>query len=655
MKQHLLATPYNHLTNDWPRNLKVHNLCDDPASVPPRLLKVLGLGLGYCVSLPRDPQANPIDMTRLRQDIRTKCMLGNDTDSDFDPKLHVKRKDWKPDPATEDIEAALTTFANAANATFKHSRTQPHINNLAPADIQSLRNIPKEQKYCVVDADKNLGPCIMEMNLMIRRCLQDHLLDTTSYTECNELQAHARNEANFRTIVRTMVDDRHNLDKTTIKYFNRSLCTNRAGTGQVQIPSHLHLPYFYIAPKVHKKPWKTRPVVSAIASVPETLSRWIDVQLQKVIHLCPAHLTDSWQLLRDIKNIPPLPPDVHMFTADAVSMYTNINTTHALEIFDAWFDLHRRDLPQEFPVQKILDGLNLIMNSNVFSFGNRYFLQTNGTAMGTPCACAYATIYYSYHEETVLLKDPSIIFYRRLIDDAIVIQHKTIDAWKDFMTSMDNFGPLGKRLQWESETGPQTSVHFLDLYLDLKADGSIHTRTYQKDMNLYLYRPPSSAQPHSILFGLVYGTLHRYHWQNTDPAWFNHYVTAFYRRLLDRGHKPGTLHHIFNTAAERVKRSTIPLPKTKQKQLEAQHNTTFIHLPYHTQDPPRQHLQKMFHDICRPALDDAHIPIGIDAGNPVSFGRTIVAYSRAPNIASLAQRNRLRPDVDTHLHVTGPL
>ena len=652
LRTHLLTTPYNHLTNDWPRNLKVHNLCDDPLSVPPRLLKVLGLGLGYCVSLKRDPNINPIDIPRLIQDIRTKCMLGNDSDPDFDRKLHVKRPDWKPDHAPDELEQALTQFVNAANAAFKRSRALPHISNLAPTDLQSLRNIPKERKYCVVDTDKNLGPCIMEMDLMIRRSLHDHLLDTSSYEECSESEALARNEQNFRTIVRTMVDDRANLDAPTIKYFTRTLCTNRDGSKCVQIPTHLHLPYFYIAPKVHKKPWKTRPVVSAVASVPEALSRWIDVQLQKVIHLCPAHLTDSWQLLRDIKNIPILPPDVHIFTADAVSMYTNINTTHALDTFTRWFDLHHTDLPQEFPVNKILAGLDLIMNSNVFSFGNRYFLQTNGTAMGTPCACAYATIYYSYHEEMVLLKDPSLLFYRRLIDDAIVIQRSQPHSHETFMSSMDNFGPPGKRLKWESEAGPQRSVHFLDLHLDLQDNGTIHTRTYQKDMNLYLYRPPSSAQPKSILYGLIYGTLHRYHWQNTDPQWFNHYVMAFYRRLLDRGHKPATLSRLFTTATDRVRRSTIPLPKSKSKQLDEHKNTIFLHLPYHNQDPPRQIIQKIFHDICRPALNDAHIPNGVNAGCPVTFGRTIVAYSRAPNIASLAQRNRLLPEIDTH--VPGP-
>jgi hypothetical protein len=112
--------------------------------------------------------------------------------------------------------------------------------------------------------------------------------------------------------------------------------------------------------------------------------------------------------------------------------------------------------------------------------------------MGTPCACAYATIYYSYHKETSLLVPGahSLVFYRRLIDDALILQRHTADGWSHFMHAMDDFGPPGKRLKWESEDGPGRSSHFLDLEIHLQEDGSIQTRTYQKDMNLYLYCPP---------------------------------------------------------------------------------------------------------------------------------------------------------------------
>ena len=131
-----------------------------------------------------------------------------------------------------------------------------------------------------------------------------------------------------------------------------------------------------------------------------------------------------------------------------------------------------------------------------------------------PVPCAYATIYYSYHEETALVTPSNphgVLFYRRLIDDALIIQRNTPGAHDTFLAAMNSFGTPGARLVWES-SGPSRKDIFLDFNLTLNNHRTISTSTYQKPMNLYLYRPPSSAQPPSILFGLIYGTLHRFYW-----------------------------------------------------------------------------------------------------------------------------------------------
>ena len=86
-------------------------------------------------------------------------------------------------------------------------------------------------------------------------------------------------------------------------------------------------------------------------------------------------------------------------TSDADLFYTNINIEYAIEILEKWFKLHEHELPTVSPVQLILIGIRRLMENNVFNFGSRFFVQTNGTAMGMNVACVYATIYYSYHEE----------------------------------------------------------------------------------------------------------------------------------------------------------------------------------------------------------------------------------------------------------------
>ena len=133
------------------------------------------------------------------------------------------------------------------------------------------------------------------------------------------------------------------------------------------------LPQFYCTPKVHKKPkWKTRPIVSCVNSRMGDLSKWVDVQLQKLIHLCPGYLQNSQAFLTKLRRLGRLPPTAVILTADAVSMYTNINTFHALTTLHKWLTLHKDDLPHDYPTQMVLEATKLVMTNNVFQFDDTY-------------------------------------------------------------------------------------------------------------------------------------------------------------------------------------------------------------------------------------------------------------------------------------------
>ena len=150
----------------------------------------------------------------------------------------------------------------------------------------------------------------------------------------------------------------------------------------MELKEDLELPYFYILPKVHKTPWATRPVVSGVSSVLELLSKWVDIQLQRVLHLYPAYLKDSWHFLNELKDLSNLQEHC-IVTSDAKAMYSNVNTEHAIATIKKGFDLYQVDLPPNFPEQLILDSLERLMKFNLFTFGSRFPRQINSTAMGT--------------------------------------------------------------------------------------------------------------------------------------------------------------------------------------------------------------------------------------------------------------------------------
>ena len=153
----------------------------------------------------------------------------------------------------------------------------------------------------ITNTDKGLGPAIMEITKYIDLCLRNHLNNKNNYCEVDETEAAIIDETNFRWICERFIDFpvKGTVTKSERKFFIASLCGDRNKDGSVNKLKSLLLPYFYILPKVHKdlppkvKFESTRPVVSGVGTVMEPLSKWTDLQLQKVVHLCPAYTMDS--------------------------------------------------------------------------------------------------------------------------------------------------------------------------------------------------------------------------------------------------------------------------------------------------------------------------------------------------------------------------
>ena len=120
--------------------------------------------------------------------------------------------------------------------------------------------------------------------------------------------------------------------------------------------------------KVHKTPWATRPVVSTCGTLLEGLSKWADYWLQQLSSDVPTYLKDSRQLVLRLKELGPLPPGARLFTADAVGMYTNINTDHGIATIDDWLDDYGEELPDMFPVAAVKEALKIVLRNNVFEF-----------------------------------------------------------------------------------------------------------------------------------------------------------------------------------------------------------------------------------------------------------------------------------------------
>jgi hypothetical protein len=141
---------------------------------------------------------------------------------------------------------------------------------------------------------------------------------------------------------------------------------------------------FYGLPKVHKHPTTLRPVVSSVNSFISVY--WLDFKRKELLPLVKSYMKNSSDVLQDLKHIH-IPDNALLFSADAKSMYTNIDTTVGLQSFHAFLEHNKDWIPENFPTELFLKILELVMNNNIFSFADTKWLQLSGTAMGTTAAC----------------------------------------------------------------------------------------------------------------------------------------------------------------------------------------------------------------------------------------------------------------------------
>jgi hypothetical protein len=154
-------------------------------------------------------------------------------------------------------------------------------------------------------------------------------------------------------------------------------------------------------------------------------------------------------------------------------------------------------------------SLKLIMTDNILQFGDTFWRQLRGTAMGTSTAVNYANLYVGLLEVTTLLKKfrKELLFYRRFIDDGIgVWLSEDPLAWSSFLDCLNSWGSL----KWTSD-GLTDEIIFMDLTIQIDPlSNRLIFETFQKAMNLYLYIPPNSAHPEGLLRGLIFGRLRAY-------------------------------------------------------------------------------------------------------------------------------------------------
>ena len=400
-----------------------------------------------------------MDYDRFRNDVRKKFVFaGNDPDDSYYicPKKLMVKSAWRPGPQDETLELKINNFIQTLDSL--HNNHVNHIrkgSNLSILQKSHLHTLHKHKDFVILMCDKNLGPAILERVEYIKMVLKEHLHDTTTYTNLTEEIAHHQLNDMRKKTLKLFVKHAPYLSDFELKYFRTFL---------LKLPTNIRIPQFYGMPKVHKLkvPTPLRPVIAQCGSFTAYISTWLDTQLQKLTPFLPSYIKDSNELLSTIDILPQLPINAKIATTDATSMYTNISTEEGIKVIKKYLETFGHETGEDLPIDLICALLEIVMTTNIFKFGNSWWKQIDGTAMGTPCACIYSMLYFGYFERTLILpkyKD-NILLYKRQIDDIFIVWTPTPNnnTWDNFVHDINTCSSLS----WETEP-LGNSTHFLDL------------------------------------------------------------------------------------------------------------------------------------------------------------------------------------------------
>ena len=276
------------------------------------------------------------------------------------------------------------------------------------------------------------------------------------------------------------------------------------------------------------------------------------------------------------------------------------------------------------------------MNNCMFKFGSTWWLQRIGTAMGTPCACIYAILFFAYFERTILLRKyrQNLLLFVRQIDDIFGVWvdiENNPNAWEDFQYDLNH----ASKLDWIT-TDLSRKVDFLDITISVDVNGNLWTKTFQKPMNLFLYIPPHSAHPPGLMKSLIYGLLKTYYLQNSRSSDFLNMVKLLFLRLQHRGHKSADIRPLFIEAVRDLENYNDPMVDKKKKAIvkDSNDNRLFFHIPFHPRDISRAQIRNLYERICEKEskLGNLQDMLNEETGNHMKIKQLTVAYSRPKNL-----------------------
>ncbi|XP_077125312.1 uncharacterized protein LOC143782087 [Ranitomeya variabilis] len=457
-------------------------------TLSPAELLALQKGLSFCPTPTWDKFKLTQDLQRFYRSLRLKTHFGLPQDSagnrtsttvaDPIPELSIinlglrSTSTYNPPRTNHATEAYIDLIQRDINTILEQHRLGglPTHSNISPVEKQAIESLRSNKKITIKPADKG-GAIVVQNTADYSAEILRQLSDTTTYQRISSDPT-----PNIKLQINNILQ----------KYQALNILDSK--TSHFLTNPHPVTPVIYTLPKIHKSLINPpgRPIVASTDSILAPISIYLEKILTPLTKNMRSFILDTGHFLQILKQFATTPPDCILVTFDVKSLYTSIK--HDLGIA-AVGDLLEQSAFSHHSKQFCIDLLSLILRNNFFLFGDQYYLQTQGTAMGANVAPAYANTYMdSFEKEYVynnLLFRSHSLCWLRYIDDVFCLWTGPLDSLMAFSEQLNSV-----RAELQFTLNFSTSqISFLDTMIIRSPTGKLSTDLFSKptDTNSLLH------------------------------------------------------------------------------------------------------------------------------------------------------------------------
>ena len=450
----------------------------------------------------------------------------------YDPSKTIRKFKHKIEPTTsrstenETLNQTLDAIESKL-VQISETITLRNTDNITRAERKAISSLKNNTQIVINRADK--GSTIVVLNR------DDYIEDGLK---------HLDNPTVYRKLKSDITGEVYQLIMRFLKTLKWQGWIPRSFVDFCTPPQNYRTSQLYFLKKIHKNPMGIRPIVSSVNAVTENISNFLDGWLNPLVSRLPSYLKDSKEFI-ELITTQQVPSDAILVSIDVSSLYTNIPHEDGIQACIKAIKECSDPDPLQPPLKILVEMLNIVLKNNVIEFNNEFFLQLQGTAMGTKMAPAYANLFMGSLEPTLIgMGGDNILLWRRFIDDIFLIWLGTADQLTRYLGDINQVHPT---IKFTHEQSTQ-QLTFLDVTIykgpNFGVTNTLDVKTHIKPTNKQLYVHSTSYHPKSVKKAIPRGEAVRYLRSNTQEQTYMSILKQLKQKLIERGYNSKSIDSI---------------------------------------------------------------------------------------------------------------